>query len=148
MMNVPFAFVIVSANENIKVYAKPKEAKTPLLTYFGCAFIAGMAAAILTNPMDVVKTRLQIQHQCSCLEEKAKYDCPKGESIPEIVEEQIELKYKNVTHAVKKIYKNEGWRGFYRGVMPRMMYVSPGVAISWGTYEFFKSVLLKDEHNN
>ena len=45
MMNVPFAFVIVSANENIKVYAKPKESANPLLNYFGCAFIAGMIAA-------------------------------------------------------------------------------------------------------
>lgn len=34
MMNIPFAFVIVSANENIKVYAKPKEKDYPFVYYF------------------------------------------------------------------------------------------------------------------
>ena len=65
MMNVPFAFVIVSANENLKVFAKPKESSSPFLYYFGCAFLAGMAAGIATNPMDVIKTRLNVQNNCS-----------------------------------------------------------------------------------
>lgn len=69
MMNVPFAFAIVSANENIKVYAMPKDHENPFIIYFACAFMAGMVAAFVTNPMDVIKTRLQIQNNCSCLEE-------------------------------------------------------------------------------
>ena len=57
-MNVPFQAVVVCVNENLKTYFKPWEKHNPHLWYFLCAGIAGGIAGIVTNPVDVVKTRL------------------------------------------------------------------------------------------
>lgn len=148
-MNVPFAFAIVSANENIKVFVKPKENASPFLCYFACAFTAGMIASVITNPLDVIKTRLQVQHQCSCLDEGIPPEnCkvpdsakPAAKNPIEQTETLVEAKYKDFSDVARKIYKAEGVHGFYKGALPRMMIVAPGVAISWGTYELFKSIL-------
>lgn len=59
-------------------------------------------------------------------------------------EKLVEAKYTDFRDVIRKIYASEGIGGFYKGVYPRMMLVAPGVAISWGTYEIFKSLLIKE----
>ncbi|KAJ9147924.1 hypothetical protein P3X46_030038 [Hevea brasiliensis] len=79
-----------------------------------CGGLAGFTAALFTTPFDVVKTRLQIQ-------------------IPGSLSQ-----YDNVFHALKEIGKNEGLKGLYRGLIPRLvMYMSQG-ALFFASYEFFK----------
>lgn len=53
--------------------------------------------------------------------------------------------YSGVADVIRKVYRNEGVRGFYKGLMARMMYVTPLVAIQYSCYQLFrKSLGLKD----
>uniref|UniRef100_A0A1L8E0X7 Putative mitochondrial solute carrier protein n=1 Tax=Nyssomyia neivai TaxID=330878 RepID=A0A1L8E0X7_9DIPT len=77
---------------------------------------AGAAAAALTTPLDVVKTLLNTQ-------------------------ETSVGRTKGMADAMKKIYERAGPLGFFKGLMPRVLYSMPATAICWSTYEFFKYVI-------
>lgn len=72
-------------------------------------FFAGTAGPVCTGPFDVVKTRLMAQSRS-----------PSGE-----------LKYKGMVHAIRTIYKEEGLRALWKGLLPRLMRIPPGQAIMW-----------------
>jgi len=72
-------------------------------------FLAGTAGPVCTGPFDVVKTRLMAQSRS-----------PSGE-----------LKYKGMVHAIRTIYKEEGLRALWKGLLPRLMRIPPGQAIMW-----------------
>jgi solute carrier family 25 iron transporter 28/37 len=54
-----------------------------------------------------------------------------------------QVKYQNVACTIKLIMMEEGLRGFFRGVVPRMITQAPSSAISWATYESIKGLLAK-----
>ena len=70
---------------------------------------AGFMATITLHPLDVIKTRLQVQDL------------------------QIATKYNGTLHAFKTILKNEGARGLYAGLSPAVV----GNTASWAMYFAF-----------
>ncbi|KAI7958592.1 hypothetical protein MJO29_006809 [Puccinia striiformis f. sp. tritici] len=74
---------------------------------FGLGGIAGALGATAVYPIDLVKTRMQNQRS-------------------KVVGE---LLYKNSMDCVKKVLKNEGFTGFYRGLPPQLIGVAPEKAI-------------------
>jgi len=118
--NVPYGMIMVSTNEYLRHQLQGKHTQKLDMTttvLAGCG--AGAVAAAFTTPLDCIKTRLQTQR--GCIKEAAKY--------------------KNISQAFISIYTEEGWRGFIRGMSPRIISHTPAVAISWTTYEFAKSYL-------
>lgn len=73
--------------------------------------IAGMPAAYLTTPADVIKTRLQVAAR-------------KGETS-----------YTGLTHAARTIYAEEGFRAFFKGGPARIMRSSPQFGFTLAAYE-------------
>jgi hypothetical protein len=107
-------------------------------------------------PMDNIKTKLQTQNTGSICEkldvikEKMAMNQEKQPKLsmnystnykPECQGDQG-VKYKNILSTAKLIWKEEGFfRGFFKGLTPRVLSNAPSCAISWGTYEFVKHLL-------
>lgn len=71
----------------------------------------------VTNPIWVVKTRLQLQRG------------PGPNVSPRLRQAATHLRsnagpYRGLVHAVKQIAKEEGFRGFYKGLLPSLLLVS------------------------
>lgn len=72
LMNIPFASCVITVNENMKTVTRPWDRQNPLLWYFFCAGISGGMAGLMTNPLDVIKTRLQtnsVEPTCKRMQE-------------------------------------------------------------------------------
>ncbi len=55
--------------------------------------------------------------------------------------EHTRLRYKGILDAARQIHLAEGYAGFFRGMVPRLLVHTPSVAISWTTYETVKEFL-------
>lgn len=140
LINAPYGAVLVAANEKLKSFLIPSsttnEQTSRLLPwYFASAGIAAACASILTHPLDVVKTRLQTQ-DCFCRLKEPPVSCPRR--LATVVEGP---RYTGFSTCVKLIHAEEGFRGFYRGLIPRAALSVPGAAMCWGTYESMKAFL-------
>jgi len=75
---------------------------------------AGITAASLTYPLDLVRTRLAAQTK--------------------------EMYYRGISHALLTITRDEGYRGLYKGMGTTLMGVGPNIAINFCVYETLKSM--------
>lgn len=81
--------------------------------------VAGVVSCLVTNPLDVARTRLQLLEYA----DKA---------------EQRTLK-SGFIHLLKQVYAKEGVRGLYKGIKPRLWVRAPGSAVALVGYEYLKS---------
>lgn len=95
-------------------------AKLPLYAVTASASMSGAVAGALTCPLDIVKTRLQTQGDVAVSGEKAR------------------RQYSSAWHAVRSIAKEEGARGFLRGISARVLWLVPGTAITMTSFEYLK----------
>ncbi|GET02232.1 mitochondrial thiamine pyrophosphate carrier 1 [Rhizophagus clarus] len=89
---------------------------------FQTGAVCGTTATIVTYPFDLLRTRFAAQG-----------------------EKRI---YKGLRHAVKQIYAQEGYRGFYRGVTASVVQIIPYMGLMFGSYELLKKLFrkLEDKH--
>jgi len=84
--------------------------------------LAGAAAEFSTYPLEVVRRHLQLE---------TTKGGRKGVG--------------GMVVAVAAIRRAEGWRGFYAGILPSVLQVLPSAALSYYTFELFKSVFKVDD---
>ena len=82
--------------------------------------LAGVISYGLTNPMDLVRTRMVLQQQVY------------GE--------------KRVLSVLRAVVRNEGVGALFKGVLPRVLSAAPASAIGSFTYELALRISLKKEH--
>jgi len=125
VMSVPFSttqFVVYEASKSTILHLRetlnPSNAESFSATHHCIAgALAGACASAITNPLDVVKTRLQTQG------------------------ERGARRYRGMIHAMKHIWYEEGSMGFLRGLQARIFFHAPAAAICWTTYEMSKVLL-------
>ncbi|CAM6089627.1 unnamed protein product [Calypogeia fissa] len=125
VMNVPFTavhFASYEAAKKLLMELSPDKANEEnLLVHIIAGGSAGALASAVTTPLDVIKTRLQLQ----------------GVGGAE------RFRNGSVLHAAKRIVKQEGPGALLRGIRPRILFHTPAAAICWSTYEAGKSFLMR-----
>lgn len=115
-MTVPFTALQFLAYESLSTAMNPNKTYDPL-THCTAGAVAGGFAAALTTPMDVIKTMLQTRGTASD---------PELRSVNSFVA------------GCKLLHQREGFRGFFKGVRPRVVTTMPSTAICWSAYEASK----------
>lgn len=143
-LNVPYAATCVAVNESAKLVFMPLLGREAISTYLLSGACAGAAAAAITTPLDVLKTRMQTQGLggggatplaplCGSCDDTARTTLHSSSHTPSARE--------TFSVALDQ-WRSEGFRGFFKGVRARVAVNAPSQAISWAAYESMKSLLL------
>eukprot|EP01083_Nonionella_stella_P051957 138024_1 len=100
---------------------------------------AGAAAAFLTAPLDLVKTRLQAQHTPQHL--LPQKTLPKRSDL-------LNLKYGGVARSFRLIVAEEGALGLFKGLSPTLLGMIPSWSVYFTTYSTAKDYLQKYSGDN
>lgn len=99
---------------------------------------AGALAAVITTPVDVVKTRIMLaaSGEESAAEAKKKVDAAreKGITVQKLVEQTGKTKKSGLTVA-KEVFRESGVKGLFRGGALRGIWTALGSGLYLGVYE-------------
>ncbi|XP_067680255.1 mitochondrial 2-oxodicarboxylate carrier-like [Haliotis asinina] len=92
-------------------------ALTLMTMQFAAGGCAGFVEVSIMHPLDLIKTRIQIQGGLDDVQ-----------------------RYNSIADCVKKMYRNEGALSFYKGILPPLMAETPKRAVKFFTFERYKNV--------
>ena len=116
--DVPFSGLYLMFYEQLKTWVPEDVSRSQgsAAVHFSCGLMAGLLASLVTQPADVIKTRLQLSS---------------GSGL-------------RLTGAVLQIYRDRGLGGFTTGLVPRSLRRTLMAALAWTVYErMIRSIGLK-----
>ena len=114
LRDIPFSGIYFPFYSRLKMWFADENGRNTPMQMLTAATIAGMPAASLVTPADVIKTRLQVQAR-------------KGQTT-----------YNGLMDCARKIYAEEGGRAFWKGAGARMLRSSPQFGVTLLTYELLQ----------
>ncbi|KAH9966105.1 mitochondrial carrier [Russula dissimulans] len=110
----PYSAIDMSTFEALKLaYLRSTGKEEPgVLAVLAFGSISGSVGATMVYPLNLVRTRLQASG---------------SSGHPE--------RYSGIADVARKTHARDGWRGFYRGLVPTLAKVIPAVSISYVVYE-------------
>lgn len=99
---------------------------------------AGVTTVFITNPIWLVKTRMQVQDKSLFTQQAAV-----AEGGGTATTQPRQTFYRSMPHAFKTIIQEEGFFALYRGLLPALFLVSHGV-IQFVVYEELKTLVTND----
>jgi len=106
---------------SMKVYLPPsQDTRLVLLMQFGVGLVAGVLGCAVNVPFDVVKSRIQ---------------------GPQPVPGQV--KYSTTFGSIHTVYREEGFRALFKGLVPKMLRLGPGGGILLILFDHVYSYLQK-----
>ncbi|MCO5607385.1 hypothetical protein L7F22_061581 [Adiantum nelumboides] len=122
--DIPFAGLMIVFYEGLAEIIKsgkdPTNAKEFAITGFEDLVLGGVAggsSAFLTTPLDIIKTRLQVQGSTK--------------------------RYKGWGDAMATIWKEDGFMGFWKGSLPRVIWYLPACAVTFMSWQAMRNVFIK-----
>mmetsp|Transcript_66675 Transcript_66675/g.150547 ORF Transcript_66675/g.150547 Transcript_66675/m.150547 type:complete len:227 (-) Transcript_66675:289-969(-) len=111
---IPFAFIQFPIYERLKMaWTNFQGSETNPIQGAACGSAAGAVASALTTPLDVAKTRIML-------------------STP--AEGEV-AKYTGTVNTLQLIFKEEGFAALFKGITPRVTWITIGGFIFFGAYE-------------
>ncbi|KIW83387.1 hypothetical protein Z517_02632 [Fonsecaea pedrosoi CBS 271.37] len=119
LRDVPFSAIYFPTYSHLKrdFFGESPTKSLGILQLLTAGAIAGMPAAYLTTPCDVIKTRLQVEAR-------------KGEAT-----------YNGLGDCARKILKEEGFKAFFKGGPARILRSSPQFGFTLAAYEVLSNLL-------
>lgn len=120
MREIPFSFIQYPLWEYMKVHwTEWTGLPSTFVSVAICGAFAGGIAAGLTTPLDVVKTRIMLADR-------------NGE------------RSENVVYILRRIYSQYGYRGVFAGFVPRVLWITIGGAVFFGSYDLATKVISRN----
>ncbi|XP_021952540.1 calcium-binding mitochondrial carrier protein Aralar1 isoform X2 [Folsomia candida] len=120
LRDVPFSAIYFPVYAHTKVKFQDDNGYNAPWTLLVSGAIAGIPAASLVTPADVIKTRLQVVARAG------------------------QTTYDGVMDATKKIWKEEGGKAFWKGAGARVLRSSPQFGVTLVTYEILQRLFYID----
>ncbi|PBP17089.1 hypothetical protein BUE80_DR012028 [Diplocarpon rosae] len=119
LRDVPFSAIYFPTYNHLKrdYFGESPTKSLGILQLLTAGAIAGMPAAYLTTPCDVIKTRLQVEAR-------------KGESS-----------YTSLRQCAQTVFKEEGFKAFFKGGPARILRSSPQFGFTLAGYEVLQGLL-------
>lgn len=118
MREIPFSVIQFPFWESMKLMWSKKTGE-PITAWQSsiCGAVAGGTSAAITTPLDVVKTRIMLAESGS------------------------EIASGSIRNTMAQIFREQGVKGLFAGIAPRVLWISIGGSIFLGVYEKVKIVL-------